>query len=77
MEAGPRAGLIAEDPSLEGFSYLHLSPPKVTSSSLKTVNTNSQMHVFSLTFKLQLHYLHQPPYHSCFGYLTAVHPNAC
>lgn len=77
MEAGSRAGLISEDLSLESFSYLHLSPPKITSSSLKTIHTNSQMHVFSLTFKLQLHYLHLPPYHSCFGYLTDIHANPC
>lgn len=61
VEAGSRAGLVSEDPSLESFSYLRLSPPKVTSSSLKMVNTYSQMHIFSLTFKLLLHHLHPPP----------------
>lgn len=55
-EAGSRAGLISEDPSLESFSYLCLSSPKVTSSSLKTFNSSSQIHICSSTsLKLWLH----------------------
>lgn len=65
VETESRAGLISENHSLEHFPYLHLSSPKVTSSSLKTFNTSPHIPIFSFTsFKLQFHYLHLPPYRS-------------